>query len=190
MPRVWVSHSQKALGSHWSFTPAKELLCPRVAGDITHVDAQNDTKIALKKQKLGCDSWFHECSNPKACRTRVQNERDVLLQGDSGAVMLPGSSAPIPSLQLELPPPRDVSFSVDRDTKMPFLGFNFCFPEFGRRWERGLFPYKSSQTPNASAWFKPTRERTGNPHGSHCCIPLGSSVPARELSRGKCSVWE
>lgn len=76
----------------------------------------------------------------KPVGTRVQNEQDVLLWGDSGAVTLPGCSASVPSLQLELPPPHDVSFSVDRDTKMPFLGFNFCFPDFGKEVGARAFP--------------------------------------------------
>lgn len=49
--RVWVSHSQKALGSHRSLTLTSEQ-----QGNLTHVDARNDTRIALKKQNLGCDS--------------------------------------------------------------------------------------------------------------------------------------
>lgn len=86
----------------------------------------------------------------------VGNEGDVLPWGDSSAVALLGCS-PVPSLQLELPPPPDISFSVDRDTKMPFLGFTFCFQEFGRRWERRLFPYKvfTNPKPFCTAQSKP-----------------------------------
>lgn len=46
---------------------------------------------------------------------------------------------------------------------MPFLGFNFHFPQFGSRWERGLFPYKSSQTPKAFAGLKPSQKNPTDP---------------------------
>lgn len=101
----------------------------------------------------------------------VGNEGNVLPRRDSNALTLLGCSAPVPSLQLELPPPPDISLSVDRDTKMPFLGFTFCFQEFGRGWERRLFPYKSSQTPNAFAQLNPSRESTGKPRRNQGCIP-------------------